>query len=73
MWWWAWCGARAVAVKLIAWVHDRLGVHGGVFHTVLDEITAEAVKYGKVPRILTSTANIKLLVRVRPHLERSTL
>lgn len=36
------------------------GVHGGVFHSILDEITAEVVKYSKVPRILTSSASIQL-------------
>lgn len=39
----------------------RMGVHGGVFHTVLDEVTAEVAKYHKTPAILTSSATIKLL------------
>lgn len=35
-------------------------MHGGVFHSILDEITAEVVKYGKVPRLLTASASIQL-------------
>lgn len=40
------------------------GVHGGVFHSVLDEVTAEAGKYLKSPRILTSTISVRVFLFV---------